>query len=78
VREVLVLLTDCAPLYILFNPGSCSWPEVVMTDLPHCFISAPMSSSYVVMPYPQHFPFDLVVWGNDKSVTQYVFPHHPV
>jgi hypothetical protein len=51
VREVLVLLADCAPLYVLFDPGSCSWPEIVATDLPCCFIPAPMSPSYVVVPY---------------------------
>jgi hypothetical protein len=78
VREVLVLLADCTPLYVLFDPGSCSWPEIVATDLSHCLVSAPMSSSYVVMPFPQHPPFDLVIWGDDESVTWYVFPHYSI
>ena len=78
VCEVLVLLADCAPLYILFDPGSCSWPEIVATDLPCRFVSALMPSSYVVVPFSQHPPFDLVVWGNDESVAWYVFPHYPI
>ena len=78
VREVLVLLADYAPFYVLFDPGSRSWPEIVATDLPCCFVSALMVSSYVVVPFSQHPPSDLVVWGNDKSVTWYVFPHYPV
>jgi hypothetical protein len=78
VREVLVLLADCASFYVLFNLGSCLQPEIVTTDLPCCFVSAPMFSFYVVVPYSQHSPFDLVVWGNDESVTRYVLPHYPV
>jgi len=78
VREVLVLLADCASLYILFDPRSCSWPEIVATDLPRCLVSASMPSSYVVVPFSQHPPSDLVIWGNDESVTQYIFPHYPI
>ena len=78
VHEVLILLADCAPLYILFNPGSCSWPEIVAADLPCCLISAPVPSSYVAVPFPQHSLFDLFVWRNDESVTWYVFLYYSV
>ena len=52
VREVLILLADCAPLYVLLDPGSCSWPEIVAADLPCCLVSAPVPPSYVVVPFP--------------------------
>jgi hypothetical protein len=77
-REVLVLLAGRAPLYILLDPGSRFQPEIVAADLSCRLVSAPMPSSYVVMPYSHYSSFDLIVWGDDESVTWYVLPHYPI
>ncbi len=51
VHEVLVLLADGAPFYILFNPRSCSGPEIVAVDLSGCLVSSSVPPRFVVVPH---------------------------
>ena len=67
-HKVLVLLTDSAPLYILFHPGPCSRPEIVVVDLLNRLISSSMPSSFVLVPYSQDFSFHFVIWGHYQPV----------
>jgi hypothetical protein len=48
-REIFVLLTGCASLDILIDPGSLQGPEVIVLDLSYCFVAAWMSHTPVVV-----------------------------
>src|SRR6266851_3242 len=49
VCEIFVLLTDRAPLYVLLDPGSSSWPTEAVEDLPGGFVSAQVSHQPIVV-----------------------------
>ncbi len=68
VREVLVLLTHGASLYVLLHPGSCPWPEIVAIDLPNRLVPSLMPPSLMFMPHPQDFSLYFVVWGHHQPV----------
>jgi len=67
-HEVLVFLADGASFYILLDPGSCSWPEIVVVNLSKHLISPPMSSFFMIMLYFQDFKCDVFIWWYYESV----------
>ena len=48
-HEIFVLLTDCAPLDVLLNPGPSSWPTEAIEDLPGGFVSTRVSRQSIVI-----------------------------
>jgi hypothetical protein len=67
VREVFVLLASCASLDVLFDPGLLHGPEVIVSDLPYCFVTAWVSRAPVVMVLPEDPSFKGVVWRDNQS-----------
>ncbi len=60
-HEVLVLLADCAPFHVLFDPGSCFQPEIVAVDLSGHLVPPSVPPHFVLVPYPQDFMFNLFI-----------------
>jgi hypothetical protein len=60
-REVFVLLTGCASLDILIDPGFLQGPEVIVLDFPYCLIMAWVPCAPVVMVLPEDSSFKGVV-----------------
>jgi hypothetical protein len=63
--EVFVLLTGCASLNVLINPGSLQGPEIIVLDFPYCFVPAWVSSTPVVMVLPEDPPFKSIIWRDN-------------
>jgi hypothetical protein len=61
VREVFVLLTGCASLDVLIDPGTLQGPEVIVLDLSYCFILAWVSYAPVVVIFPEDSSFKSIV-----------------
>ncbi len=72
----LVLLTDGAFFYVLFDLGSCLWLEIVAVNLSSHLVPPSMPPSFVVVPLFQDFVFELFVWWYGESVFWVVFPHY--
>ena len=59
--EVFVLLTGCASLDVLIDPGFLQGPEVIVLDLPYCLIVAWVSCAPVVMIFPEDSSFKSII-----------------
>jgi hypothetical protein len=64
-REVFVLLTGCASLDVLIDPGSLQGPEVIVLDFSYCFIAAWMPCAPVIVVFSEDPPFKGVVWRDN-------------
>jgi hypothetical protein len=66
-REVFVLLAGCASFDILLDPGSLQGPEVIVLDLPYCFVTAWVSCAPVVMIFPEDSSFKSMIRRDNQS-----------
>ena len=48
-HEVFVLLTGCTSLDIAIDPDPLQGPEVIVLDLPYCFVTAWVSCAPVIV-----------------------------
>jgi len=78
VHEVLVLLADSAALYILLNLGSCSRLEIVVVNLSNHLVPSSVPPCFVVMPYPQDFMLNFIIWRDYQPISWVVLPYHPI
>src|SRR5580693_3380864 len=72
--QVFVLLAGRAAFDVFGDPSSCSGPEVFSVYLPDRFVPSGVSAEWAVVPGIHEFPFQSLIWGNDKAVSFDISP----
>ena len=72
--QVFVLLAGRAAFDVFGDPSSRSGPEVFSVYFSDRFVSSRVSTKWSVVPGVHEFPFQSLIWGNDKAVSFDISP----